>query len=813
MPVPPLPPEALYRRCDPAQFDFETTEGLDGEPVVIGQPRAVEAVRFGIGMRHEGYNIFAVGPAGLGRRSLVRHFLTREAAHRPTPQDWCYVNNFDEPRRPRALPMPPGRGSAFRDDMARLVDEARAALEAAFESEDYQMRRQAIEEEAREEEEKALEELQERAREKRIALLRAPAGFAFAPMKEGEDGEVLAPEEFQSLPEEERKRIQTVIEQFQDELIKILRKAPRRMRELRERLRALNREVARYAVAELIDGLRERYADLDAVRAYLDAVEKDIIEHVDTFLQSRHTDGEADSTKESPDVENAWSLSMRRYRVNVIVDLGRSEGAPVVYEDNPHYKNLIGHIEHLARMGMLVTDFNLIEAGALHRANGGYLIVEARKVLAQPFAWEGLKRALFARKIRIETPGEATGLIGTVTLEPEPIPLDVKVVLVGEPELYYLLQAYDPDFPELFKVMADFETDMDRTAEQERRYAEMLARLAHREELRPLARDAVCRVIERGARLAEDAEKLTTHLQSLTDLLREADYWAGRDDGSAVIRAAHVQRALDAQERRSDRIRNRMREQILRDTIYISTDGAVAGQINGLSVLQLGNFAFGKPSRITARVRLGSGEVVDIEREVDLSGPIHSKGVLILAGFLGGRYARTRPLSLTASLVFEQSYGGIEGDSASCAELYALLSAISELPLRQALAVTGSVNQRGEVQPIGGVNEKIEGFFDVCHARGLTGEQGVLIPASNVKHLMLAPRVIDAVREGRFHIYPVRTVDEGLELLTGIPAGERQPDGAYPEGTVNRRVTDRLEEMAERRQAYLHGEDDGADEA
>ncbi len=811
MPVPPLPPEALYRRCDPAQFDFETTEGLDGEPVVIGQPRAVEAVHFGIGMRHAGYNIFAVGPAGLGRRALVRHFLTREAERRPTPQDWCYVNNFDEARRPRALPLPAGRGSAFRDDMARLIDEARAALEAAFESEDYQMRRQATEEEAREEEEKALKDLQARARQKRIALLRAPAGFAFAPMKEGNDGEVLSPQEFQELPEEERTRIQEIIEQFQEELIRILRRAPRRMRELRERLRALNREVARYAVSDLIETLRARYADLEAVRAYLDAVEKDLIDHVDAFLQARQTSDEGAQPDDSA-AEEAGPLSMRRYRVNVIVDHGSSEGAPVIYEDNPHYKNLVGHIEHLARMGTLVTDFNLIEAGALHRANGGYLIVEARKVLSQPFAWEGLKRALFARKIRIETPGEASGLISTVTLEPEPIPLEVKVVLVGEPELYYLLQAYDPDFPELFKVMADFETEMDRTGGRERRYAEMLARLAHREGLRPLARDAVCRVIERGARLAGDAEKLTTHLRSLTDLLREADYWAGQDDGSAVIRASHIQRALDAQERRADRLRTRMQEQILRDTIYVSTDGAVTGQVNGLSVLQLGSFAFGKPSRITARVRLGSGEVVDIEREVDLSGPIHSKGVLILAGFLGGRYARSRPLSLTASLVFEQSYGGIEGDSASCAELYALLSAVAELPLRQGLAVTGSVNQRGEVQPIGGVNEKIEGFFDVCRARGLTGEQGVLIPASNVKHLMLAPRVVEAVRDGRFHVYPVHTVDEGIELLTGMPAGERRPDGTYPEGTVNRRVIDRLAEMAERRQAFLRADASTEDE-
>ena len=455
----------------------------------------------------------------------------------------------------------------------------------------------------------------------------------------------------------------------------------------------------------------------------------------------------------------------------------------------------------MAQLGALVTDFNLIKAGALHRANGGYLILDARKVLLQPFAWEELKRALSSEEIRIEVLGQTLSLISTVSLEPESIPLDVKVVLLGERLLYYTLSQLDPDFAELFKVAADFEDQMDRTPENHLLYARMIATMVRQEGLRPFDREAVARVIEQSARLAGDAERLSTHVRSIADLLREADYWAGEAQHS-VVTAADVQRAIDAQVYRSDRVRERIQEEIQRGTILIDTQGAAVGQVNGLSVLTLGQFAFGRPSRITALVRLGRGEVIDIEREVALGGPIHSKGVLILSSYLGARYARDQPLSLSASLVFEQSYSGVEGDSASSAELYALLSALADLPIKQSLAVTGSVNQHGQVQAIGGVNEKIEGFFDICRAQGMNGEQGVLIPASNVKHLMLRPDVVEAVAAGHFHVYPVETIDQGIELLTGVPAGEPDETGAFPAGSVNQRVEARLRELAERRLAF-----------
>jgi lon-related putative ATP-dependent protease len=473
----------------------------------------------------------------------------------------------------------------------------------------------------------------------------------------------------------------------------------------------------------------------------------------------------------------------------------------VIYEDHPIYNNLVGRIEHLAQMGALLTDFTLIKSGALHRANGGYLILDARQLLLQPYAWDALKRVLRSRELRIESLGQALSLVSTVSLEPQPIPLDVKVVLVGERLLYYLLHRYDPDFGELFKVEADFSEGMDRTSENNLLYARLLATLIRREKLRSLDRGAVARVIEQSARAMGDAEKLSVHLLSIVDLLREADYWADVADNDAMT-AADVQRAIDAQIHRADRLRERLQERIQRGTILIDTAGERVGQVNGLSVLQLGHFAFGRPNRITARVRLGKGEVVDIEREVELGGPIHSKGVLILSGFLSGRYVVDRPLSLSASLVFEQSYGGVEGDSASMAELCALLSALADVPIKQSWAMTGSVNQHGEAQPIGGVNEKIEGFFDVCQARGLPGEQGVIIPVSNVKDLMLRPDVVEAVRAGRFHVHAVQTVDRALELLTGMPAGERDEEGNFPEGSINQRVEARLIDLVEKQRMY-----------
>lgn len=797
----------LYQRCDPAQFTFETTADLEDLTEVVGQPRAVEAMQFGMGIQRDGYNIFALGPSGTGKRSFVRQFFEQRAGTEPIPSDWCYVNNFEEPHKPRTIRLPPGKGVEFRQDMEQLVEGLRTALSAAFESEEYQTRRQVISEEFQEQQTQAFKELQQQAQEQGVAVLRTPAGLAFAPMREGE---VLSPEEVQKLSEEERKDLEKKVEELQEDLQKILRQVPGWQREMQQKLRELNREMAHFAVGGLIDELCEKYADFSKVLEHLNAVKEDVVENARDFLSSEEEESNVLNILQRGAMQRSRGgpSSLRRYQVNVLVDHSKSEGAPVVYEDNPTLQNLIGRVEHVAQMGALLTDFNLIKPGALHKANGGYLILDVRKVLLQPYAWEGLKRAMQAGQIRIESVGQMLSLISTVSLEPEPIPLDAKVALFGDRLLYYLLWQLDPDFGELFKVAADFEELMDRNGENQLLYARLIGTLARKEELRPFDRGAVARVIEHSARMVGDAEKLSTRMRSVTDLLREADYWAG-ETGNGLVTAEDVQQAIDAQIYRSDRLRERVQEAILRETILIDTEGAKIGQVNGLSAIGLGNFSFGRPTRITAQLRLGKGEVVDIEREVELGGPIHSKGVLILSGFLGARYAGERPLSLSASLVFEQSYGGVEGDSASSAELYALLSAIARVPIKQSLAVTGSVNQHGQVQAIGGVNEKIEGFFDVCQARGLTGEQGVLIPVSNVKHLMLRQDVIEAVDAAQFHIYPVETIDQGIEILTSVPAGERDEEGNYPEESVNYLVEARLAELAEKRAQFAKAAKEG----
>lgn len=789
----------LYQRTDPKKFDFDTTADLEDLVEVLGQPRAVAAMQFGIGMAREGYNIFALGPAGSGKRRVIRSYFEKRAADQPAPEDWCYVNNFEERHRPKSICLPAGKGLTFRKDVDDLIEGLSTALSAAFESEEYQARRQTVNEEFQERQSSAFQELQEKAEQKGVTLLRTSAGLAFAPVKEGQ---VLSSEEVQGLSEEERKRLEAEVETLQGELQRIVQQVPSWQRETQEKLKELNREMANFAVGGLIDELREEYVGYPDIVDHLDAVQEDIVENARDFLQAGEQESNLPAVLRTANQESeAGSPLARRYRVNLVVDHSESDGAPVVYEDNPTYQNLVGRVEHRAQMGALLTDFNLIKPGALHKANGGYLILEARNVLLQPYAWEALKRTLQSGEIRIESLGQMLSLVSTISLEPDPIPLDIKVALYGEPLLYYLLYQLDPDFVELFKVEADFSERMDRDDGNQQLYAQMIATLVRQEDLQPFDSAAVASVIERSARMVGDAEKLSIRTRDITDLLREADYWA-REAGNDTVRAENVQQAIQAQIYRADRIHERMQEAIQRDIVLVDTEGETVGQVNGLSVITLGNFAFGRPSRITARVRLGKGDVMDIEREVDLGGPLHSKGVLILAGFLGARYAGQQPLSLSASLVFEQSYGGVDGDSASSAELYALLSAIAEVPLRQSLAVTGSVNQHGVVQAIGGVNEKIEGFFDVCQARGLSGEQGVLIPASNVQHLMLRRDVVEAVEAGRFHVYPVETVDQGIEILTGLSAGKPDEAGTYPEGSINHRVKERLAELAEQRQAF-----------
>jgi lon-related putative ATP-dependent protease len=778
----PLPPEELCRHCDPDQFSFKTTDELKDLEGYIGQERATASLRFGLGVKHKGYNLYALGPAGAGKSALVRQFLKASAADRPIPFDWCYVNNFSDTRKPQAVALPAGQGVVLKRDMEQLVNDLHEAIPLVFESDEYHTRRQAMEDRLEERQENAMAAMQTKAEEKHIALIKTPTGITLGPKL---DDKILDPEQFQKLPKKEQETIEKDVKALQDELRKTLHTIPQWQKETKEAISKLNREMTASAVHHLIDALREKYRDNQAVTGYLDRAEEDVINNYQQFLpKDEHKSTLFGLSLNQQEEGQPWHY---RYRINLLLAHEANGGAPIVYEDLPSYNNLVGRIEHRAHLGALETDFTMIRPGALHRANGGYLLVDALKLLLQPFAWETLKRILQSGEIRIESLAQIVSLISTQSLEPEPIPLDVKVVLLGERYIYYLLQAIDPEFDELFKVAVDFDDDLVRNSQNEQHYGQLVASLARKHQLRSLDRYAVARVIDHSMRLADDNEHLSAHMRSLVDLIQQADYWAG-EKGHEVIARDDVQNAIEAQIQRADRIQQRLQEEVIRGTQIIATSGEVVGQINGLSVMLLGGQRFGHPTRITARARLGKGQVVDIEREVELGGPIHSKGVYILSGFISGRYVPDYPLSLSASLVFEQSYGGVEGDSASSAELYALLSALAGLPIKQQFAVTGSVNQLGEVQAIGGVNEKIEGFFDICRARGLSGDQGVLIPRVNTKHLMLREDVVQAVQAGEFTVYPIENIDQGISLLTGTPAGSRDENGEFPEDSVNGRV-------------------------
>lgn len=791
--VPALPREALYRHCPQDRFTFKSTADLEDVTRLVGQERAYSSIDFGTRIRRNGYNLFVIGTPRLGRHRSVETLLGERAKSEPAPNEWVYVHNFALPHRPQALQLPHGRAQGFSDAMDELIDDLQSALAAVFESDEYQNRRNAINEEFHQHQEEGFAELKNKADEADIAILKTPMGFALVPMREGQ---VITPDAFNALPEDERAGYQAKIERLQEDLEAIVKSIPKWDKERRSKLRDLNREIAMQAVGQSIDEMVERFADLPVVLDHLERVKQDLAENVDTFLNGSEEGGQGGGLME------LFDGSFDRYLVNVLVPAQDGEaGAPVVTVDNPTMANLVGRIEHIPQQGALITNFLLIKAGALHRANGGFIVLDARHVLGQLFAWDALKRALKARHISIETPADYFGGISTISLEPEPVPLDVKVVMIGERWLYHLLCEVDPETRELFKVVADFEDDITRDDDTTDGFARFLATVCRGNDLLHLDPGGVARVIEHAARLAEDADKISLEVGTIADLLSEADFWA-REDKAEIITAQSVQKAIDQQKHRVGRIEERVQEYILRDIARIRTDGSEVGEINGLSVLMLGAVRFGRPSRITARVRMGTGKVVDIEREVELGGPIHSKGVMILSGFLAGRYALDEPMSLAATLVFEQSYSGVEGDSASAAELFTLLSALADAPLRQDLAVTGSVDQQGRIQAIGGVNDKIEGFFDICKARGLTGSQGVIIPKSNVQHLMLRADVVEACAAGRFAVYAIETIDEGMALLTGLAAGRREADGSFTEGSVNRRVEDRLTAYAERRRAF-----------
>jgi len=795
-PVPALTPAQLNTRTDPASFAFATTAELEPISDIIGQERAVAAVEFGIGIRRPGYNIFALGSPGTGKHTVVRDYLTEQAADDPPPSDWCYVYNFVESHRPIALELPTGGGPALRAAMDEILDEIRTVLPAAFETDDYRVRRQAVESTYQQRQEEAFSALQAEAVTKGLNLLRTPTGLIFAPVR---DGEVLKTEDFQKMAQAEQETLKTAIEEMQEKLQRVVVQVPRWERELRKELQTFHDELAHFTLDPLFHELHAKYSEQPPVQAYLDAAQADIIANLSLFLRGDESEDDEEPHPFAPPVDNGDRFV--RYRVNLLVDHSGRAGAPVIYEDNPAYQNLVGRVEYIPQMGGLITDFTHIKSGSLHMANGGYLMIDALKLLSQPYAWEGLKRALRAETIRIETPGQMLSQANAVSLQPQPIPLKLKVALVGDRSLYYQLSQADPDFDELFKVMADFNDEIERTPESQMLFARLIGSVATGNGLRHLNREATARVIDQCSRVAADAGKLSMRVATLVDLLQEADYWAGKASDD-TIHLGHVEQALAAQRYRAWRIPERSQESILDGTVNVQTTGEAVGQINGLAVMQLGSLMFGQPSRITARVTIGRGEVVNIEREVAMSGPSHSKGVLILTSYLAARYAADFPLSLQAGLVFEQSYGGVDGDSASSTELYALLSAIAGAPIRQSFAVTGSVDQFGNVQVIGGVNEKIEGFFAICQQRGLTGEQGVLIPATNVRNLMLRREVVAAVEAGQFHIYPIAHIDEGIEMLTGVAAGVADGEGVYPEGTINRLVQDRLRDFARRWSAF-----------
>ena len=796
----PLTINDLNKDIDLSAYKFRTTGDLEPSDLIIGQERAVTSLEFGLNVDGIGYNLYVAGPPGIGKMSAVVPFVERMAAKRDTPSDWCYLYNFDDPYRPNILPMPSGKGREFQKDMERLVEQIHNKLIQVFESDDYLTRRHEVTQENKSQQETIYEQFNRKAREAGFEVNATPMGMIFSMLNE--NGEPLKEKEFDQLPEKKKQQMMGKRQEMEQKIQDLGKEIRKIEKSTQEKLKDLDKQVAMNVIGGMIDDLIEKYREIEAIENYLNRVRNDIADHIELFKPSQIEKVKEQSPQVQMQIHMAEEQTFRKYSVNVLVDNAKQKGIPVVVERNPSYHNLFGRIEKEIQMGGYSTDFTMIRSGSLHRANSGYLILQIEDVLRNFLSWDSLKRALTSGEIQIEELGERLGFLSTKTLRPEPMPLNVKVILIGKPIYYYLLHHYDEEFAELFKVKADFDTRMNRDETHTRDFLGFLAGFCQKEKLRCLSRPAVVRLLRHASRLADDQEKLSTQFGVLADVIRESHYWAVQDD-SDIIEADHVQKAIDAKIYRSSLIQEKLQEMTERGILLIDTEEKVVGQVNGLSVLDLGDFRFGRPTRITATVAPGRDGIMDIEREAKLGGPIHSKGVLILGGYLSDKYAQNNPLALSARVVFEQSYQGVEGDSASSAELYALLSALSEYPIQQGITVTGSVNQKGEVQAIGGVNEKIEGFFDLCLKRGLTGEQGVIIPRSNVKNLMLKQEVIDAVENNRFFIWPVSHIDEGIEILTGHSAGERRADGTFADNTVNARVEARLQKYAENWQEML----------
>jgi lon-related putative ATP-dependent protease len=786
-----LKPEELRHRCDPEIFGVETTAEPAPLDSVIGQERAVRALELGLGIKDFRYNIYVAGSPGTGKNSIVKAFLHKLSLTEPTPSDLCYVHNFEDPYCPRYIILPQGLAKKFARDMENLIKKLRERLPASYRSEDYRKRRQSLDEQFEELRQRIYRTVESEAQRRGFLFQPTPIGIKTIPHI---DGKPLTQELFTQLPEKERNRIA----QAQQELQQIIQESLRQEQQIEEQrlkaIRELEEEIAEYTVSPVIDSLQSRYSEHPRVVQFLNDVESDILQHIQEFTEPPQ-EGQRSAEGQGVPLPTGMIDLFKRYTVNVLVDNSKTKGAPVVVEENATYTNLFGKIERRVQFGVMTADFSMIKAGSLHRANGGYLVLSVENLLKYGISWEALKIAIRCRQIQIDDPANMLGLATTEGLKPEPIPLDIKVIFIGSPEIYYALQAVDEDFEKLFSIKADFDNEMDWKADYIRQFAPFVAaRVKERPGVKHFHKNALARLIEYAAELAGDQEKLSARFSHLMLIIREASHWAERE-GARFVKAEHVEKAIEEKHYRDGFIEEKIRELIIRGDIFIDTQGTRLGCVNGLSVLQLGDVAFGRPARITANLFTGKDGVIDLEREAALSGKLHTKGVLILKGWLGDKFAQDKPLSLSASLTFEQSYSKVDGDSASSTELYALLSALSGVPLKQNLAVTGSVNQKGEIQPIGGVNEKIDGFFKICKIKGLTGDQGVIIPEQNVHHLMLRPEIIEAVKKQQFHVYVVKTIEEGLELLTGMEPGQRGPDGKFPEGSLYARVEARLREI------------------
>ncbi|MFQ6617728.1 MAG: Lon protease family protein [Fidelibacterota bacterium] len=779
----------LRRECDSSKFPFTTTKEVEQLDSVIGQERAVRAIDFGLNVKSPGYNIYVSGLSGTGKTTIVKRLLEKISADMEVPADWCFVNNFKHPDRPNAFSLPAGRGRKFEKEMNTLIDSLKIELPKAFESKNYEEKKSEIIEKYQEMKRQLITKVEERAHRVNIGIKSTPMGFQTIPLIEGKP---ISQEEYSAMEKDKKKEIEDNISEIQSEIHKTLKAVNLLDKKAKEEINDLNREVALFVVEHRIEGLKDEYSNFEEVVEYLNDVKQDIIENVDDFL------GEEEEKTSFLGLQiPAQKGVFTKYRVNVVVDNTHTEGAPVIMETNPTYNNLFGRIEKRAQFGALVTDFTMIKAGSLLRANGGYLMLDAESVLTQPFVWDSLKRTLRNRNLRVEDIGEQYGFLSATGLKPEPIPIDVKVVMIGRSEIFHLLHRYDENFSKIFKVRADFDYESKFTDDHVEKYTQFISKVCGEENLLHFEKTGVAAVIEYGERSVENQDKLSLRFGDIVNVITEASYWASVA-GSKFVEREHVEKAIDEMHFRRNLPEEKVQEYIEKGIIMVDVKGGVVGQVNALSIYSYGDFSFGKPTRITAATFVGKGGVINIEREVKLSGRTHDKGVLILSGYLGGKFAINMPLSLSASITFEQTYSEVDGDSASSTELYAILSSLAEIPIDQGIAVTGSVNQRGEVQAIGGVNEKIEGFFDVCKAKGLTGKQGVIIPASNAKNLMLKKEVVEAVKDKKFHIYPIRTVEEGIEILTGVPAGEREEDGQFPEGTVYYRVEEKLKEFVKR---------------